>query len=237
MTICAVSFDVWDTLLRLKPFHIKIAQEIATQNNMNSMEIYEDMVKNYQQLKECRRNRKLRYDDIVNHCLELSSQNLGISIELLKQGVTRAVLNIEPYDLLVKEAPQILDELYLQGKQIVTLGNLIFWPGSYNRILLERSGLTKYFKYQLYADEIKYSKPSKEIFSRLCQTLNLEPQQIVHIGDNKIEDYEGALNFSLYGIWVNPSFNKDIEAKGKGAIVNSIVQIPKVIRLFEGNLN
>ena len=237
MTIHAISFDVWDTLLRLKPFHFRIAQEIATLNHTNQVKIYEDMLKNYQLLKEYRRKGILRFDDIVHHCLELSSQNLGISIELLKEGVTKAVLNIEPKDLLIKESPQILDELYLQGKQIVTLGNLIFWPGFYNRILLERLGLTKYFRYQLYADEIKYSKPSKEIFSRLCQTLNLEPPQIVHVGDNKIEDYEGALNIGLYGIWVNPLFNKDIDVKDKGAIVNSIVQIPKVIRLFERNSN
>lgn len=235
MAIYAVSFDVWDTLLRLKPFLIKIAQEIATQNKMNPQRIYKDMVKNYQLLKEYRRKGMLRNDDIVNNCLELSSQNLGISIELLKEGVTKAVVNIETKDLLVNEAPQILDNLYLHVTQIVTLGNLIFWPGSYNRILLERSGLTRYFKYQLYADEIKYSKPNKEIFSRLCKTLHFEPYQIVHIGDNKIEDFEGALNFGLYGIWVNHSFNKDSVVKDKSAVVNSIKQIPSVIELFERN--
>ncbi len=235
MNIAAVSFDVWDTLLRLKPFYFRIANEIGLENNNSPTKVYEDMLKNYVVLKEYRSKGMLRYDDIVNHCLELSSENLGIDIELLKRSITRAILNVEPNEILVKEAPHILSELKFQGKQIVTLGNLIFWPGYYNRILLERTGLTKYFDSQLYADEIKFSKPSKEIFSRLCHVLSLEPQRIVHIGDNKIEDYEGALNVGFYGIWVNPLYNNSVEIMDKSAIVNSISHIPKVVKIFDGD--
>ena len=237
MNIAVVSFDVWDTLLRLKPFYFSIANEIGLENNISPARVYEDMLKNYAVLKEYRSKGMLRYDDIVNHCLELSSDNLDIDIELLKRSITRAILNVEPNEILVKEALQVLSELKFQGKKIVTLGNLIFWPGYYNRILLERTGLTKYFDHQLYADEIKFSKPSKEIFSWLYRMLNLEPQRIVHIGDNKIEDYEGALNSGFYGIWVNPSYDNSVEIKNKSAIVNSISQIPRVVKVFDGDLN
>ena len=232
MAITAVSFDVWDTLLRLKPFHVKIAQEIATQTHLKSGDLYEKMLMNYRMLKEYRVKGLLRYDDIVNHCLELSSKNLEVDAELLKKAVTKAVLNVEPDKFIIERAPEVLEEISGWGNQIVTFGNLIFWPGSYNRILLERAGLTNYFKFQLYADEICSSKPSKKAFSKLCTALKMKPIEIVHIGDNMVEDFEGALDFGLYGIWINSSSQEELKIEERGAIVNSISKVPLAIEAF-----
>lgn len=233
MAIVAVSFDVWDTLLRLKPFHIEIAQEVATQANLKSSDIYEKMSLNYGVLKEYRVKGLLRYNDIVNHCLELSSENLEVDVELLKKAVTKAVLKVEPDEFTAEGTQEVLKEISRRGNQIVTLGNVIFWPGSYNRILLERAGLTDYFKFQLYADEINSSKPSKKVFLKLCKALKMEPTEIVHIGDNMVEDFEGALDFGLYGIWINSSSEEELKIEGRGAIVNSITKVPSAIEALK----
>ncbi|MGQ9781434.1 MAG: HAD family hydrolase [Nitrososphaeria archaeon] len=233
MTIKAVSFDVWDTLLKLKPFYLKIAQEVAAYDNIDSTTLYRKMLENYNLLKKYRKKGLIRNDDVVNHCLELSSQKLGISVESLRMGVTRAILEISPSDIVHVEAVQTLSELNREGKIVVTLGNLIFWPGAYNRILLERAKLTGYFKLQLYADDLRHSKPSKEAFQRLCETIKLKPEEVVHVGDNRSEDFEGALKFGLYAIWVKPSFRKGVEVEGKGATVNTIGRVPEAITFLD----
>jgi len=233
MTIRAVSFDVWDTLLRLEPFHFKIAEEAAVQEGLDPTALYDGMLENYRVLKEYRSRGLLRNDDIVNHCLELSSENLGVSVESLKKGVTKAVLRISIDDLVHHEAVGTLEQLSREGRQIVTLGNLIFWPGAYNRILIERAGLTKYFRLQLYADDLKASKPSGEVFENLCRSLGLKPEEVVHVGDNRSEDFEGALEFGLYAILIRRSLKEGVLVEGRGVTVSSVSMVPQAIGILE----
>ncbi|MBC7092085.1 MAG: HAD family hydrolase [Nitrososphaeria archaeon] len=220
--IAVISFDVWDTLLNLKPFHTKIAEKISLYTSREFDKVYRELEENYRILKDYRRRNMLRFDDIVNHCLEISSKNLGISVEVIKKAVTKSVLEVDIKSLVIDGVENILADLVNLGKMLVTTGNLIFWSGSYNRILLERAGLTDYFTLQIYADEVKVSKPNKDIFLIICRELNVFPENVVHIGDNKVEDFDGALSAGMNAIWVNPSLNVSLSDEGEGIAIRSI---------------
>lgn len=231
--IAVISFDVWDTLLNLKPFHAKIAEKISLYTSREFDNVYRELEENYRILKDYRRRNMLRFDDIVNHCLEISSKNLGISVEVIKKAVTKSVLEVDIKSLVIDGVKNILADLVNSGKRLVTTGNLIFWPGSYNRILLERAGLTDYFTLQIYADEVKVSKPNKDIFLIICRELNVFPENVLHIGDNKVEDFEGALSAGMNAIWINPSLNTSISEEGDGIAIKSIRYLMEALNKIE----
>jgi FMN phosphatase YigB (HAD superfamily) len=58
------------------------------------------------------------------------------------------------------------------------------------------------------------------------------PVEIVHIGDNMVEDYKGALDFGLHAILVNSSSQEELKIEGKGAIVNSISKVSSAIEVL-----
>lgn len=220
--IDVVSFDVWDTILDLKPFHLKIAEKIASYTSREYERVYLELEENYRILKDYRRRRMLRFDDLINHCLEISSKILDISVEVIKKCVTKAVLEVDSRLLAIEDVHNILSELIRSGRRLVTVGNLIFWPGSYNRILLEKTGLTEYFSLQVYADEVKVSKPDKEIFLKVCDGLHVLPENVLHVGDNRIEDFDGALSAGMNAVWINPKMNSNISEEGEGVAIKSI---------------
>lgn len=231
--ITVVSFDVWDTILNLKPFHAKIAEKIASYTLREYQRVYSELEENYRILKDYRRRKMLRFDDLINHCLDISSKNLGISVEAIKESVTKAVLEVDSKSLVIEGVENILSELIRSGKRLVTTGNLIFWPGSYNRILLERTGLTKYFSLQIYADEVKVSKPNREIFLIICRELNVLPENIVHVGDNRVEDFEGALSAGMNAVWINPSLDNSLTEEGNGIVIKSIKYFVEALNKIE----
>jgi len=233
MGITVVSFDVWDTIFRLEAFNDVMVKEISSATGMTQSEVRSNVSKTYVLLKDYRIKGMLRQDDIVNHCLELGAQSIGVSEEVLKRSITKAVLNVDLERLLEKDAQYVIRKIFSQGKQITTLGNVIYWPGAYNRILIERAGLTRYLATQLYADELRCSKPSKEMFTKICDIFDVEPENIVHIGDNRVEDYEGAIAFGSYGIWVNPSSKEKLHVDGMGATINRINKVLDALKSFE----
>ncbi len=231
--IDVVSFDVWDTILDLKPFHVKIAEKIASYTSREYKRVYLELEENYRILKDYRRRRMLKFDDLINHCLEISSKNLGISVEVIKKCVTKAVLEVDSRLLVIEGVHNIFSELIRSGRRLVTVGNLIFWPGSYNRILLERTGLTEYFSLQVYADEVKVSKPDREIFLKVCGELNVLPENVLHVGDNRVEDFEGALSAGMNAAWINPKMNSHIFEEDKGVAIKSIKYLIKALNKIE----
>jgi putative hydrolase of the HAD superfamily len=61
--------------------------------------------------------------------------------------------------------------------------------------------LENYFSFQIYSDETGFSKPSKEMFQLVHNEIkslkSIEKKEVIHIGDNKIADYDGAIKFGF----------------------------------------
>lgn len=53
-------------------------------------------------------------------------------------------------------------------------------------------GLDKYFDVIVSSFEAGYEKPDPRIFAIACARLGLQPEQVLHIGDNPVDDVEGA---------------------------------------------
>ncbi len=105
------------------------------------------------------------------------------------------------------------DLIELKNKSKATFSissNTAFIDGKLLRIVLENSKFSQLFDFQIYSDEIGYSKPNFAFFSKMfseAQLLNkqLNKIEVVHIGDNCIADFHGAEAFGIKAIDINKS--------------------------------
>ena len=68
---------------------------------------------------------------------------------------------------------------------------------------IEKTGLQKYMHGAISAADVAASKPNPKMFEKVSQITDVPPQNSVHIGDNLVDDIEGAANANFLSIWVN----------------------------------
>ncbi len=132
---------------------------------------------------------------------------LGIDVELVRRAAARAVLGgVDEEMVLPGGAREALEGVRKKGMKVTVTGNVMFWPGSYTRLLLERLGLMDYIDRTFFADEVGAFKPMPEMFGKPMETFRVEPDEAIHIGgDTYAEDFEGgALKAGMWAVWINP---------------------------------
>ncbi|PYK69369.1 MAG: hypothetical protein DME45_02560 [Verrucomicrobia bacterium] len=65
------------------------------------------------------------------------------------------------------------------------------------RVILERLGISKYFGHVFVSSEIGADKPDPEIFRRALKFLNLQPRNVLHVGDDPERDWRAATEAGL----------------------------------------
>ncbi len=124
----------------------------------------------------------------------------------------------EFYDLSEKlffdNMPELIDSkvqilfknIKSESKTISLLSNTAFIKGSTLRKVISYYELSEYFSFQLYSDEIGFSKPTsrvfESVFDKACQLQALSKTDIVHIGDNKYADFDGAIQYGFKAILI-----------------------------------
>ena len=93
------------------------------------------------------------------------------------------------------------------------------------RPLLRRLGLDPFFSSMTISCEVGAAKPDPGIFRAAASALNLEPQFILHVGDDPILDLEGARNSGLRALLIRRG-----QSSGVPDCIHSLLQIPDAIR-------
>jgi putative hydrolase of the HAD superfamily len=65
------------------------------------------------------------------------------------------------------------------------------------RVILERLGISKYFRHVFVSSEIGADKPDPEIFCRALKFLDLQPGHVLHVGDDPERDWTAATDAGL----------------------------------------
>ena len=76
--------------------------------------------------------------------------------------------------------------------------------------LLEKLGLRDRFDAIAVSCQIGVTKPDARIFKEAARRLGIEEKSILHVGDGKREDYEGALNAGFQSFLVDRSANRTL---------------------------
>ena len=111
------------------------------------------------------------------------------------------------------EAVAALEGLRSAG---LTLGVVSNWDQRLEP-LLEDLGLAQYFSAIVTSADVGHAKPDPRIFSVATEALNIEPVQGLHVGDHRLQDFEGAASAGMQAFLVDRAQGKDLSAAASRA--------------------
>tara|TARA_R110001599_G_scaffold66694_8_gene188676 strand:+ start:13706 stop:14461 length:756 start_codon:yes stop_codon:yes gene_type:complete len=216
MTISAVSFDLWDTVLDDESDEAARAKQglqtkVETRHRMllDALQKHHDVtcaeIDVAYGVANAAFYKAWQEDSITWTCherLQVLLDGLSMSLpedELSQLADAMGALEVDvPPDLLpgVKAAIQTLAENY----QLCVVSDTIITPGTGLRRILDHHGLADYFAAFAFSDEVGRSKPHESIFMAACAGLDVEPDQVVHIGDRDNKDILGAQALGMKAI-------------------------------------
>ena len=203
------SFDLWLTLIRSNP-------EFKRKRNLLFKDFFE-INASIEKVTEVVRY----YDVLCNNINEKTGLNLStyeiyylilgaLEVNLESNGLERlAAFYDETEALFFNNKPELIfpdiklqfEEIVAEGKSINILSNTGFIKGKSLRKLISHYELTDFISFQIYSDEVGFSKPNKEIFQmvfdQVKESKKIPKNEVLHIGDNSIADYNGAINFGF----------------------------------------
>lgn len=118
-------------------------------------------------------------------------------------------LKIEIDSLFIKYPPEldknfysIIESIKYYGKTCSITSNTAFISGDVIRQFLTDATLLDKFSFCLFSNEVGFGKPSSKMYELLYQKAKainppLKKSEIIHIGDDELADYKGALKFGL----------------------------------------
>lgn len=205
---CHFSFDLWLTLIKSHPeFKAKRVELFSSFFNVDKPIEQVTKTVNY-------------YDDLCNTINEVTGGNIDTfeiylmilgSLDVDVKQLNKENLN-EFYnkseELFLEYKPVVIfenihdffEDIKNQGKTINILSNTGFIKGKTMRKFLIHENLDQYIDFHIYSDEINCSKPNPLIFQEVKNKIkdqDLAMNQILHIGDNPVADYQGAKNFGF----------------------------------------
>ena len=68
---------------------------------------------------------------------------------------------------------------------------------------LSRIGLRHHFRDCITSRDFGVAKPDSRIFAAACERLDLDPEHVLHVGDDPLLDVEGARRAGLRTAWLN----------------------------------
>ena len=117
--------------------------------------------------------------------------------------------------LFFEYAPVLFDESTLPTLEKITAkqtanisSNTAFIKGSTLRKLLQKLDIAHFFSFQLYSDEVGFSKPNAAFFYLMLEQAaalhkGITVNEILHIGDNAIADIAGAKLLGINTFQIN----------------------------------
>jgi putative hydrolase of the HAD superfamily len=108
---------------------------------------------------------------------------------------------------LYAEVAEVLDALDAAGIPMAVVSNF----DSRLHGILQGLQVHRRFQAVLCSSEIGAAKPQAQIFVAACDILGEESPQVLHAGDNRRADFEGARNAGLRALWVRR--REDVESE------------------------
>lgn len=204
-----VSFDLWLTLIKSNPEFKPLRNQLFSRF-FGVQKQEPEVTKAFRHFDQLFNliNEKAGGNVHYTEMLYVILDHLGVPVGQVEAGtmddyykeMERLFYNYHP-QLIEPHTATILQSLVEKECSINILSNTGFILGKTLRPLLQSLDLEHYFSFQLYSDEMGNSKPSLKVYEKVFIESNrikiLEKGHILHIGDNKIADVEGAEKFGF----------------------------------------
>ncbi|MFT8351719.1 HAD-IA family hydrolase [Clostridium saccharoperbutylacetonicum] len=238
-----ISFDIFDTLLlrtveKPEDIFLKLGEEAIknkyVRSNLTSFEFKQIRIlsekaafeKKRESLKQTRLDNEVNLIDIYNEMPE----TIGNIQEIIKLEVEvekkHTYLNLVMYDFL--------KYLKISGKKIFLISNMYLSKDIVRDILISNK-----FDYELIDELIvscdeKLNKNTGKLFRHVIDKYNINPKEIIHIGDNYDSDIQGAKKAGIdsikYDVVVEANTAIDIEGYKYGKVLPELKSLRKSVR-------
>jgi FMN phosphatase YigB (HAD superfamily) len=200
------SFDFWNTIAFSNPkFKEKRAEYISNMLN-NEVSIisinaaFQKIGQEYNQHQESGKKVISPYDLLEKVIIELTPSISHLNLKDLKSELDSIFIEYPPF--VDKRFINLLESILASGKTCSLTSNTAFISGHTIKLFLDNVGLLNKFSFCIFSNEVGCAKPNSGIYQLLLLKVknfhsNLEVSEIIHIGDNKVTDYNGATHFGL----------------------------------------
>ncbi len=156
--------------------------------------------------------------------LGLPSPDTGL-LAVLEVVHTHAVLRACP--LPVDGAFYALSAIRDAGaSRLVLTSNTLSTPPALHRELLADLDLSGHFDDLLFSADLGIAKPRPEIFHTVAERAGVPAARIVHVGDDRLTDVQGAVDAGCRAVYYNP---KGRPAPQRIAAVSSLRELPQAL--------
>lgn len=201
-TIRLVSFDIWKTLIKPNPTFGNERARLTLEHfglDMEPVTFRSFISAACKQLEDGTDRTGVQYGFMprTRLALELSGYASPVTDDDLRK-IYRAVRQLQLSStanmptLTEDNLPLVFRALRDQGREIAVVSNTGMTEGAELTEILSALGLNRYINHHIYSDEVGHAKPSPKIFARLAEVAKVYPGEILHIGDNRLADLEGA---------------------------------------------
>jgi putative hydrolase of the HAD superfamily len=174
-------------------------------------------------------------DDCVTVSVEARLKKMMnlLKIDLDSKNLANLIYEFENMEVdvspLSKEGCEGVLKSLGQSYKLCLISDTIYTPGKGIREILTKNNMLKYFTSFSFSDEVGASKPSPLIFEHAFKGLELEPAEIVHVGDRESKDIIGAKNKGMSAILISKTPNLEAIQSKADAKVYSLEDIPTMV--------
>lgn len=246
MTIKAISFDLWDTLVdddsdEQERARKKLRTKHAERRHLCWQALNAQEPIDFETVSQAYDVADAAFNLVwkENHINWRLEQRLRVIIQGLNRRLPPKAFNqlvdetgsmeveIPPNPIPgVREALAELSGSY----RLCVVSDAIVTPGTGLRQVLDHHGLKQFFQAFAFSDEVGHSKPHYAMFESVCRQLNIEAPELIHIGDRDHNDVKGIHAAGGKAILFTATRDSDRSHTTADAICDDYQQLPGVVQ-------
>lgn len=125
-------------------------------------------------------------------------------------------------------------EALRQRYRLAVISDAIVTPGRGLRRILARHGLIEAFDILVFSDEAGAAKPDPAVFRRAAASLQIRPEELVHVGDRESNDIEGPRSFGARAVLYTGVVDRHAGDTQADAVCRNLAELPAIIAGLNG---
>ncbi len=234
-----VSFDCWGTLISEEDWHWAHTMRVTALREAArdaGVEVSLDAAKHAFEA-AWHRHQDLWHDGKASGAADIADWGLAeLGIEGVEEARTRLVRRFEEAShtgevVAIEGARALLSALTRSGTPSVLVCDTGLTPGRVVRRLLDRNGLLEHLRVQAFSDEVGAAKPDPRPFQAAIRTFDVEPHEVVHVGDLRRTDVAGARALGMQTVRIRARHDDDSDYPEADHVVDGHAELGALLGL------
>ncbi|MGH7158367.1 MAG: HAD family hydrolase [Candidatus Saccharimonadales bacterium] len=208
-TIRLFSFDFWDTLVASNPSfalarNALVYEQLGCEAHDIAVDTFTAYFNTAKQKTERQSEREGRHIGLAERlgvlCVSLNLPAPSDKIVAAIENEQHALSATFPAHLYSEGVPALLQSIADSGRAIGVISNTGMLNSQDVMKLIEINSLDNLITHHVFSDQTGFTKPNSRAFYTLTEFAGVAPETVLHTGDNKFADYEGARANGMYAV-------------------------------------